>query len=86
MIFESRNPTTGEVIGRYEEASRENVERILRELQGAFESWRRTEFSARSACMRKAGALLREQQEGLAGLIAEEMGKPLAQGRDEVEK
>ena len=86
MNFESRNPTTGEVIGRYEETSRENADRVLRELQTAFESWRRTDFSKRGALMRRAGVLLRERQEALARLMAEEMGKPLAQGRAEIEK
>jgi succinate-semialdehyde dehydrogenase/glutarate-semialdehyde dehydrogenase len=86
MTFESRNPTTGEVIGRYEETPRESVDKILRELQTAFESWRRTDFPSRGARMRKAGALLRERQEALARLMAEEMGKPLAQGRAEIEK
>jgi succinate-semialdehyde dehydrogenase/glutarate-semialdehyde dehydrogenase len=86
MTFESRNPTTGEVIGRYEETSREGVDKILRELQSAFERWRRADFSTRAALMRKAGVLLRERQDALARLMAEEMGKPLAQGRAEVEK
>jgi len=86
MTFESRNPTTGEVIGRYEETSREGVDKILRELQSAFERWRRTDFSTRAALMRKAAVLLRERQDVLARLMAEEMGKPLAQGRAEIEK
>src|SRR5688572_2503370 len=86
MNFESRNPTTGEVIGRYEETSRENAGKILAQLQSAFENWRRTDFPARGASMRKAGASLRERQEVLARLMAEEMGKPLAQGRAEIEK
>jgi succinate-semialdehyde dehydrogenase/glutarate-semialdehyde dehydrogenase len=86
MTFESRNPATGEVIGSYTETSQQDTERILRELQSGFESWRRTDFAQRSAAMRKAAALLRERQEALARLMATEMGKPLAQGRAEIEK
>jgi succinate-semialdehyde dehydrogenase / glutarate-semialdehyde dehydrogenase len=86
MIFESRNPATGEVIERYTETSQQDTERILRELQSGFESWRRTDFAQRSTAMRKAAALLRERQEALTRLMATEMGKPLAQGRAEIEK
>jgi len=86
MIFESRNPATGEVIGRYNEASGEDVDKVLRQLQGAFEAWRRKDFAERSKSMRKAAALLRERQEALARLMAAEMGKPLVQGRAEIEK
>jgi len=84
--FESQNPATGEVIARYTETSREEADRILRELQGASETWRRTDFTTRARAMRKASALLRERQDPLARLMALEMGKPLAQGRAEIQK
>lgn len=86
MNFESRNPATGEVIARYAETSGAEVEKLLRNLQTAYEDWRRADFSARATPMRKAAALLRERQESLAHLMALEMGKPLAQGRAEIEK
>src|SRR5258705_160677 len=86
MNFESRNPATGEVIARYDEASRDEVDKILRDLRAAFEQWRRTDFATRATPMRKAATLLREKQDSLARLMALEMGKPLAQGRAEIEK
>jgi succinate-semialdehyde dehydrogenase/glutarate-semialdehyde dehydrogenase len=84
--FESRNPATGEVIARYPETRREEVDRILLALQSAFEAWRRTDFTTRAAAMRKASALLRARQDPLARLMALEMGKPLAQGQAEIQK
>jgi succinate-semialdehyde dehydrogenase / glutarate-semialdehyde dehydrogenase len=86
MSFESRNPATGEVIAHYKETSREEANRVVSELHASFEKGRRGDFSGRAARMRKAAALLRERQETLARLMANEMGKPLAQGRAEIEK
>ncbi|HMJ64282.1 MAG TPA: NAD-dependent succinate-semialdehyde dehydrogenase [Candidatus Binatia bacterium] len=86
MNFESRNPATGERIACYDETSRDEVDKILRDLYAAFERWRRTDFLTRAAPMRKAATLLRERQDSLARLMALEMGKPLAQGRAEIEK
>jgi succinate-semialdehyde dehydrogenase / glutarate-semialdehyde dehydrogenase len=49
-------------------------------------AWSRTGFEERAAVIRKAASLLRDRTDRWAGLMAEEMGKPLAQGRNEVEK
>jgi succinate-semialdehyde dehydrogenase/glutarate-semialdehyde dehydrogenase len=84
--FESRNPATGEVIARYKETPREEVDKILSTLLSAFQAWRRTDFTSRATAMRKASALLRERQDPLARLMALEMGKPLAQGQAEIQK
>jgi succinate-semialdehyde dehydrogenase/glutarate-semialdehyde dehydrogenase len=86
MPIESINPSTGEVIATYEEASSENVAAILERADRAFQDWRRTDFDHRAGLMRRAGALLRDRTEEYAALMAREMGKPLAQGRAEVEK
>jgi succinate-semialdehyde dehydrogenase / glutarate-semialdehyde dehydrogenase len=86
MNFESRNPATGEIIARYTETSGADVDKALRALHAACEGWRRADFATRAVPMRKAAALLRERQQSLANLMALEMGKPLAQGRAEIEK
>lgn len=86
MPIESINPSTGEIIATYEEASSEDVAAILERADLAFRDWRRTGFDHRGRLMRKAGAVLRERTEEHAALMAREMGKPLAQGRAEVEK
>jgi succinate-semialdehyde dehydrogenase/glutarate-semialdehyde dehydrogenase len=52
----------------------------------AFEEWRRTPFAARAVVLQRAARLLRERRDGLARLMALEMGKPLAQGRAEADK
>lgn len=86
MAIQAVNPATGETIQSYEEMGREEVARILEEAHAAWEAWRYTTFAERAAPMRRAAALLRQNAGEYAELMAEEMGKPIAQGRSEVEK
>jgi succinate-semialdehyde dehydrogenase/glutarate-semialdehyde dehydrogenase len=86
MAIESINPTSGERIATYREVSREEVTAILAAADRAFHRWRRVDFAERSELMRRAAAVLRERAKEYAILMAQEMGKPLAQGRAEVDK
>lgn len=86
MTVRSINPATGKVLKSYREMSREDVVKVLRKAQAAFELWRRTDFNQRAGCMKKAAAILREKKQEYAYMMAMEMGKPLAQGRSEAEK
>ena len=86
MTLRSVNPATGEPIREYQEATPAEVAMILAEASCAFAGWKRTAFADRAAKMRAAADRLEERKEELALLMAEEMGKPLAQGRSEVEK
>lgn len=84
--MESINPATDEKIQTYDEMAPEEVSEILEKAHKAHLSWRRTPFSKRSPLMKKAGEILRARKEEFAKLMAMEMGKPVAQGRSEVEK
>ncbi|MCI0746916.1 MAG: NAD-dependent succinate-semialdehyde dehydrogenase [Verrucomicrobia subdivision 3 bacterium] len=86
MTFESCNPASGEIVATHSETSREEVDAILRGLQAAYEDWRRIDFPSRAVCLRRAAHFLRERSEIFARLMAAEMGKPLAQGRAEIDK
>jgi succinate-semialdehyde dehydrogenase / glutarate-semialdehyde dehydrogenase len=86
MALETINPTNGERVREYKEASAGEVESAIANAHAAFEDWRRTPFAKRATHMRFAASLLRERQADLAHLMAIEMGKPLAQGRGEAEK
>jgi succinate-semialdehyde dehydrogenase / glutarate-semialdehyde dehydrogenase len=86
MSLASIKPTTGDLIARYDEMSPETVETILAKADAAYRSWRRTDFNIRGFVLEQAARLLRAQQETFARLMAMEMGKPLAQGRAEIEK
>jgi succinate-semialdehyde dehydrogenase/glutarate-semialdehyde dehydrogenase len=86
MPLRSSNPATGESIREYPEATPAEVAMILAEASCAFAGWKRTTFAERAARMRAAADRLGERKEELALLMAQEMGKPLVQGRSEVEK
>ena len=82
----SVNPATGETIREYAQPDDREVARLLQDAQRAFDQWRTTGFPERASLMRRAAARLRERQKDDAALMAAEMGKPVAQGRGEIEK
>ncbi len=86
MIIETINPSNGERIDRYPEMPPADVHKVLRAVDKAFRSWRETAVAERAVPMRAAAAALRHREGELASLMAREMGKPLAQGRAEVQK
>lgn len=86
MAIQSFNPATEEVIQDYPEMSLEEVNSVVEKCRQAFLQWKTTAFKERSALMKKAGHILRANKEEYARLMTAEMGKPIAQGRGEVEK
>jgi succinate-semialdehyde dehydrogenase/glutarate-semialdehyde dehydrogenase len=86
MAIEAINPATGETIKIYEEMSREEVAGILEEQQENFLGWRKTNFTERSALMKKAAQVLMDNADEYAALMTSEMGKLYRDGRAEAEK
>jgi succinate-semialdehyde dehydrogenase/glutarate-semialdehyde dehydrogenase len=86
MSVESINPTTGEILKEYDEMTPEEIAATIEKADRAFASWRKTSFDERARQMRAAGRILREKTDEYARLMADEMGKPLAEGRAEAEK
>jgi succinate-semialdehyde dehydrogenase/glutarate-semialdehyde dehydrogenase len=86
MPLESINPATGKVVQVFEEWSAATTDRIIEEVHDSWPAWRDSSFAERAALLRKAADVLRLHAGEYAELMALEMGKPLAQGRAEVEK
>jgi len=86
MVIETINPANGETLEAYPETTSEELHAILERVDAEFRRWRQTTYGRRQGSMREAAAVLRSRQGELAALMAAEMGKPLAQGRAEVEK
>ncbi len=86
MEMKSMNPATGKVVGTYEELAPESVGRAIDESEAALAGWRETSFAERASLMRGAAGVLRRGAPDLSTLMALEMGKPVRQGRAEVEK
>jgi succinate-semialdehyde dehydrogenase/glutarate-semialdehyde dehydrogenase len=86
MALLSIDPTTGELVRRYDPWPDAQLEIAVERAARAFESWRETTFEARAALLGRTADLLRAERAALATLITREMGKPIAQAEAEVEK
>lgn len=86
MALQSINPATGRMIKKYDEISDAEIDTILRRADAAAKEWSATGFDSRAVKMKRAARILRDRAEFYSRLMADEMGKPLSQGRAEVEK
>src|SRR5215831_7627611 len=86
MTLQAVNPTTGETINTYEEMTPLEVRRAIEQAHQAFLDWRQTHFAERAHLMQQAARILRAQAREYATLMAQEMGKPVKDGRAEAEK
>ena len=85
-MLRSVDPATGKTIREYEEADAGKIASALELADRAWVAWRDRPFVERGAVLRVAAGLLRDRADEHADLMAAEMGKPLAQGRSEIEK
>jgi succinate-semialdehyde dehydrogenase / glutarate-semialdehyde dehydrogenase len=84
--FTTVDPSTGRAGPSYSSHSRDEAREIAGLARAAFDTWRRTSFAERARLMKTAAITLRERQDKLAELMTAEMGKPLKEGRAEIEK
>ncbi len=84
--MQSINPVNGEVIKTYKKDTPATINKKIEQAQAAFVLWRNSIFKERAVLLKNAAAVLRKRQPALAELMALEMGKPLKQGMDEIEK
>src|SRR3989344_8247623 len=86
MAIEAINPATGKLIKSFKEYSPSEVKKILDDVNTAFLSWRNTAFEERAMFMNNAAQILKDKKDYYAKIMALEMGKPIKQGRAEIEK
>lgn len=86
MSIQSIDPTNGKIIGTYQEDSLEMVGDKIKQTQAAWQKWRETDLSSRSALLMHLADQLYKEREELAKLMAFEMGKPLKDGAAEIDK
>ena len=84
--MKSINPATGKEVATYTPDDEKKVERTLKLSVKAFEQWRVLSFSKRAQVLKSIAKELRKEKEELAKLATLEMGKPIKQSREEVEK
>jgi succinylglutamic semialdehyde dehydrogenase len=78
------DPSTGRQTWTSNESTAEDVDRAVKAAHAAFEGWALTPLDARIAICQRFRDLLKEHNEELAAIIAEEVGKPLWEARTEV--
>lgn len=83
---ESNNPYTGEKIYEFKELSDNDLRKKLEVAHKAFQSWKNSVFNERSKLMLKVAKELKKNADKYAGVITQEMGKPISQSIAEVEK
>lgn len=86
MQIHSINPSTGERVASYDVMAPASVAEAVERAHRAHRAWRDTGFTERATSMHRVGVTLRERSQEYAELMAVEMGKPLKEGRAEVEK
>ncbi|MFF9778580.1 aminobutyraldehyde dehydrogenase [Streptomyces sp. NPDC013978] len=82
--FAVLNPATGEVITSLRKADAEEVDAAVAKATAAFETWGRTTPAERSAALLALADGLEAAGEDFARLESANVGKPLAQAREEI--
>jgi succinate-semialdehyde dehydrogenase/glutarate-semialdehyde dehydrogenase len=86
MELVSRNPATGEVVARYPVMSDAELDAALDAVGAAQRSWRSMALDDRIGAILSLADVLERHRDEAAQVAAIEMGKPVAQGRAEIEK
>src|SRR5690625_5437744 len=82
-LFDSINPTTGEVIARISGATVDDYEKVMATARETAVAWRLVPAPERGNAVRLANDALRDYQDALGSLVALEMGKIKPEGDGE---
>lgn len=85
-MIQSISPTSGQLLAEYEETTPEDTALSIETSAALQKEWAQTDLASRTPKMNRAAELLEAARDSLADLMADEMGKPIAQGRGEVDK
>jgi acyl-CoA reductase-like NAD-dependent aldehyde dehydrogenase len=79
------NPATEEIINRYEIMTKEQINDKVKKARNTFQGWKK-DASKRTHLLHDFANELRKENENLARIATNEMGKPIKEARSEVEK
>jgi len=85
-MLRSINPANGDLLAEFPPHSAPEICAALHAAHAAHLAWKQTPLAARADRFRALAARLRERRDHLARLAAEEMGKPVTEGRAEADK
>ncbi|GAA2330874.1 NAD-dependent succinate-semialdehyde dehydrogenase [Streptomyces violaceusniger] len=84
--IQTSNPATGRPITSYEAWDAERIETAVQRAHAASRAWALIPVAERASRVARIGQALRSHAGHLTRLVVEEMGKPLAEARGEVDK
>lgn len=84
MSYQSVKPFDGKLLQTFDELTDQQLDDAMATASRAFEAWRRTTFAARAEILAKVAASMCAHVDELARPVTLEMGKLIAQARDEV--
>lgn len=82
--FESTNPATGESLGEFRRGTEEDIDRALAAADDATEEWRSLSYIARAEYLWDIYHELKDRHDELGGVITEECGKEISEGKADV--
>lgn len=80
------NPATEEVCGHYTLMNQHTVDSLIQDMHQVQLSWSHSPLTLRKQCLLNLANVLLEDKETCARLITTEMGKPITQSLNEIEK
>ncbi len=83
--YRVQNPATGEILETFEGATDAQIEAALSSADAVYREWRERSVQERAAAVKRVAELFAERRDELAGIIALEMGKSIAESLDEVD-
>lgn len=84
--FETKNPTTGEVLARFPLGTPGDVNRAVAAAAAAFPAWKRVPAPKRGEIILRAAQIMRQRKDELGALVTREMGKVIAEGKGDVQE
>lgn len=85
-MLQAIDPTTGKLLHEFPALSRQEMQQKISAAADAFQSWRQKTFHDRAEILHSVAQYMMEEEEKLAVLMTEEMGKPIKEARGEVQK
>ena len=83
--LKSINPANGDIVGVYPQLSSQEIDQIIIDVENEFHSWRKIPIKERCQYFKFLADTILIRKDELAQLMALEMGKPLSQGKAEIE-
>lgn len=80
------NPATGSILTSYPVMSEKHIQHFIFDMHHAQRDWAATPVSVRQKCLQNTAQQLRQHLDEYSMLITNEMGKPITQAKQEIEK